>query len=167
MEVACCYPGCTRQVRESLFDNDNPICITHKESFRESYTWILAPILRIGINDMPSELFKWVPDYLHSHIVGYYYPDVPKICSRIYLRFYDFLVIVFDIKHYYINLEILLAVRNQFYFRCRDDIKQSKLPELVYYLVLCYLRVCQDSYLSCIPKDILNIIRELVGKFIM
>lgn len=168
MDVTCCYPKCTSQVRESLFDDNHPICVTHKESFRGSYTWILAPILRIGINDMPSELFKWVPDYLHSHIVGYNLYDARRICyNKVYLKFYDYLVILGDHARYHLPLEILFVVQNQLYFKCRSDVKISKLQELVYYLTLCDLKLRQDSYLSCIPKDILDIIQKLLGDFIM
>lgn len=167
MDVTCCYPKCTRQVRESLFDNDHPICETHKESFREAYKWILAPILKNGINNMPSNLFGWVPDYLHNHIVGYDNYDVPTMSYTIYLKLYDYLVVVTGRLYKNIKFEIWLVVRNQFYFKYQDDINISKLPELVYYLTLCDLRLHQDSYLNCIPKDILGIIRKLLGDFIM
>jgi hypothetical protein len=170
MNITCCYPKCNCPVRESLFDDDaQPICEIHRDIYRGvSYRATYERVLSTGVKDISQILLEHTPIHLRDHVVGYDYPDGYFICE-IYLRIYDYLIVVpthIKYKYYKAPLGISLVVRNQFYFKCRNNICSSKLSELVCCLILYDLRVCQDSYLNCIPKDIVNIIRILLGNFI-
>lgn len=115
---------------------------------------------------MPPYLYKHVHSYLNDNIVGYESHDKDDILyCKIYLRFYDYLVVMIVSHKYYYHsyLDVSIIVRNKYYFRYPFgiDIKTSKLSEFVYSLILLNLKLSGDSYLGIIPRDIINMIARL------